>query len=36
MFEHKKTDLILNPEQHNEGGIKIVKKLDRSPDHMLT
>lgn len=34
-FELKKTDTVLNPEKEKETGIKIVKKIDRSPEQML-
>ena len=35
-FERKKTDTIVNPESDKEMGIKIVKKIEKSPDQMLT
>lgn len=35
-FPFKKTDLILNPEKEKETGLKIVKKIERSPNNMFT
>lgn len=32
MYETKKTDLILNPESKEEKGMRIVKKIEKSPD----
>lgn len=35
-YQSKKTDLILNPEREKSMGRKIVRKMDKSPDKMLT
>lgn len=35
-FQFKKTDTILNPEKEKETGLKIVKKIERSPNNMFT
>jgi hypothetical protein len=34
-YDVKRTDTVLNPEGEKEKGIKIVRKMERSPDRML-